>query len=96
MSHDPAPHVHENHFLCSADESLCAGHALLVLNSDSVEGDVLRRLWNQCGTHVCCDGGANRLHGVFGRDEKEKDDFIPNAIVGDLDSVRDDVKDFYK
>ena len=51
-------------------------------------------LWNSFECKICADGGANRL---FDQLEVEKRPlFIPNFIVGDLDSVRDEVKQFYR
>ena len=44
---------------------------------------------------VCADGGSNRLYEAFDNDE-DRVKYRPQAIVGDLDSVRHDVRDFYE
>eukprot|EP00347_Sterkiella_histriomuscorum_P000162 403376935 len=40
---------------------------------------------------LCADGGANRLY-----DYDQDHNFKPHAIIGDLDSIREDVKEFYE
>jgi thiamine pyrophosphokinase len=47
---------------------------------------------------VCCaDGGANRLYDLLADcGEAERSKYLPNAIVGDLDSVRVDVLSYYE
>lgn len=45
-------------------------------------------LWDKAKTRVCADGGANRVASYFeGKDFKK-----PNFVVGDFDSLRQDVK----
>lgn len=67
----------------------------------------MKKLWHQFGCVILADGAANRL---FDNDVSEGDDesaatentedpqhlFIPNAIIGDLDSIRDDVREYYR
>ena len=44
---------------------------------------------------VCADGGSNRLYDVF-NNERDRMKYRPHAIVGDLDSLRPDVRAFYE
>ncbi|KAJ7227132.1 thiamine pyrophosphokinase Thi80 [Mycena pura] len=69
-----------------------AGRALIILNQPFSEALVLR-LWSATQWHCCADGGANRLFDILGTARRSL--FIPDLIKGDLDSVRNDVKDFY-
>ena len=60
-------------------------------------------LWERSGLKVCADGGANRLFDqlpalVPGRGGGDRDlrlAYLPDVIVGDLDSLRDEVRAFY-
>ncbi|KAI9879847.1 MAG: hypothetical protein M1830_006870 [Pleopsidium flavum] len=70
-------------------------YALLLLNQPISNSAVFSEIC--CGAQyiVCADGGANRLRELHlssaGRDLCELD-----AICGDLDSIQDDVKDYYQ
>ncbi|KAN0060819.1 hypothetical protein ACQY0O_007478 [Thecaphora frezii] len=77
-------------------------HAVVLLNSPI--GDEQKhhfaRIWATAKYRFCADGAANRLVDTFGYDRF----FIgasdpvprPHAIVGDLDSVRPEVKEFFQ
>ena len=43
---------------------------------------------------ICAEGGANRLYDQVSPNLRTK--YIPEYIVGDLDSVRSEVQDFYR
>ena len=53
---------------------------------------------------VCCaDGGANRIYDLFASKESqdanpedERQNYIPNFIIGDLDSARPEVLQYYE
>lgn len=59
-------------------------------------------VWQRAVLRVCADGGANRLHdelpgmlpGESVADVRER--FLPDAIRGDLDSLRPDVLAYYR
>lgn len=76
--------------------------ALVVLNTkgDSESKQLLRHLWARAVLRVCADGGANRLYDSFNKDDNTADScrarFVPDVIVGDLDSLRPEVEEFYK
>ena len=74
--------------------------ALIILNSpiQNPPSPLFWKLWDMAEYRVCADGGANRLYdatiaiGIGTRDGRS---IVPNVIRGDLDSIRDDVKDHY-
>lgn len=51
--------------------------------------------------HMCADGGANRLFDELPSMVSDiaatetRDGFVPDTIIGDMDSIRDEVKAFY-
>ncbi|CAI5738161.1 unnamed protein product [Peronospora destructor] len=51
-------------------------------------------LWAHASLTVCADGGANRLYDRS-VEIQAQDIVIPHYIKGDLDSLRDDVREFY-
>jgi thiamine pyrophosphokinase len=51
--------------------------------------------WSNAHVTICADGGANRLYDRAIKVDAE-DLVIPQYIKGDLDSIRDDVKEFYR
>jgi thiamine pyrophosphokinase len=78
-------------------------------DSKSHESSLFERLWRASDVRVCADGGANRLYDATilpwsqfqGKDSpeentKESNPYLPNAIVGDLDSIRPEVRDHYQ
>ncbi|KAF2629109.1 thiamine pyrophosphokinase [Macroventuria anomochaeta] len=70
---------------------------LLILNQPITDFATFSRLWGHTNYHICADGGANRLHDMFKGDlEKQRDQYLPSIIHGDLDSLRDDVRAYYE
>lgn len=72
--------------------------ALVVLNTTDDESKaLLRQLWSRAALRVCADGGANRLYDSFGANPTgDRERYIPDMIVGDLDSLRPEVATFYE
>jgi hypothetical protein len=96
---------HINEFLRSSSElkasnknrEFTSTYALIVANSETVTAPVIRRIWNNFDYRICADGGANRLFdAIIDLDpDADRSLYVPNAIKGDLDSLRDDVRSFY-
>ena len=67
---------------------------LVVLNRP-MHFEPFKNLHLKCnGVFICADGGANRLFDST-RDECERSLLVPHFIIGDMDSIRSDVKEYY-
>lgn len=88
--------IHFNEFLVSNYTDGKEGYSnhLIILNSKSFCPKLTVAIWNNCKYKICADGGANRLFDALDVQEREK--YIPDYIIGDLDSVRNDVALFYQ
>ncbi|BGP44608.1 thiamine pyrophosphokinase [Rhodotorula kratochvilovae] len=82
-------------------------NALIILNSPLPPQPVFRRLWTAASLRFCADGGANRLYDRFVRGKDRADDWdeqvdgdealwLPDLVLGDLDSLRDDARRYYE
>ncbi|VEU23970.1 DEKNAAC105286 [Brettanomyces naardenensis] len=81
-------------FLRPSDDSSHL-QCLLILNQPiRLDTAFFTNLWNSTSLHICADGGANRLL-EYSRIHPALEKCIPDYIIGDLDSLKDDVKDFY-
>ncbi|KZT07631.1 thiamine pyrophosphokinase [Laetiporus sulphureus 93-53] len=86
----------------SFSPSLDRQYSLIILNQP-FSVPLLSRLWKASTWRCCADGGANRLHDVLknqasvserlGWDARSL--YLPDLIKGDLDSLRDDVREYY-
>lgn len=61
--------------------------AIIIANGTSLKKESLTAFLSECDYIVCADGGLNNLVGTK---------YIPNAILGDFDSVKENVLDEYK
>ncbi|KAJ3218747.1 hypothetical protein HDU67_004267 [Dinochytrium kinnereticum] len=68
--------------------------ALIMLNQPLGALSWLERMWMATSIHLCADGGANRLFDLCGDDETRRR-FLPDRILGDLDSLRNEVKNVH-
>ncbi|KAI5964094.1 THI80 [Candida pseudojiufengensis] len=80
-------------YLTSTTKQSVSKNVLLILNQKFTID--LNSIWNHCELVVCADGGANRLYNYF-KDEQLRSKYIPNYIVGDFDSISEEVKDYYE
>ncbi|QPG75685.1 hypothetical protein FOA43_003044 [Brettanomyces nanus] len=68
---------------------------LLILNQEiHLPFKFFDRLWKSTSIRICADGGANRLYN-YSRQNSVLNEYTPNYIVGDLDSLIDPVRDYY-
>ncbi|KAF9565226.1 thiamine pyrophosphokinase Thi80 [Agrocybe pediades] len=66
--------------------------ALIILNQP-ISLYLLKSVWSTTQWHCCADGGANRLYDALLPLEREE--FLPDLIKGDLDSIRPEVSEYY-
>ncbi|KAK3312165.1 thiamine pyrophosphokinase [Apodospora peruviana] len=73
-----------------------AGFALIVLNQPLAlyHMGLIKELWKNAFIRVAADGGANQLYDVAGEHGDECFDDL-RIIIGDLDSLRDDVRSYF-
>ncbi|KAJ2002706.1 thiamine pyrophosphokinase [Coemansia thaxteri] len=76
-----------------ADQEL----ALLILNQPIPHADksLFRELWARAKHRICVDGGGNRLY-ELGIKAGALEAYVPDAIVGDLDSLLEQPRAYYK
>ena len=71
---------HYNNFL-SADGQMLGempeSKSLVMINSATMDIELVRRLWRYCDYKICADGGANRL--FDGLSSSEVADYVPGA-----------------
>ncbi|KAJ2520448.1 thiamine pyrophosphokinase [Coemansia sp. RSA 1939] len=71
--------------------------ALFILNEPIPDSGckVFESVWSRSNYRVCVDGGGNRLYD-FCKDQGALDKFVPDVIVGDLDSIQETTRAFYE
>jgi thiamine pyrophosphokinase len=88
----------DTHYYCSPflDDVDRVYHktALIILNSPIKKppSPIFQKLWHLSSFRVCADGGANRLYDATSGSLE----YLPDLIIGDLDSLRDEVRDYFK
>lgn len=94
---DPSP------FLLPSSRNDAPRYAMVLLNSpiDARQIGHFRHLWSSASLRLCADGAANRLLDCFGTAAFESQNGsaavpLPNAILGDLDSIRSDTQHFFE
>ena len=88
---------HVNEFLSttSKKDDFASIYILILLNSDTFDANIVAEIWNNFSHTICADGGANRLYDCA-PSSNDRSKYIPHAIVGDLDSLRPEVRQFYR
>lgn len=83
---------------------------LVILNQRIIDRNIFEKLWDYSKFHIflckqhktnlkasiriCADGASNRLYDFFETDTERKK-HVPDFLVGDMDSSRSEVIDFY-
>lgn len=70
--------------------------ALLILNQAIGTPNLFLKLWNKYPLRVCADGGANRLYELFEKNEDARSKYLPDYIIGDFDSLKPHVGEYYQ
>ncbi|KAG7665863.1 THI80 [[Candida] subhashii] len=84
-----------NFLLPTTDSNFSTQNQALIILNQKIDVDIIN-IWHKCELIVCADGGANRLFDYFNDyDSLPRSKYIPQYIVGDLDSIRPDVSDYY-
>ncbi|CAO3627075.1 unnamed protein product [Cunninghamella blakesleeana] len=68
---------------------------LIILNQPLTRLDTFTRLWNNATLKVVADGGSNCLYDAFKGDSQKLEKYLPDQILGDLDSIRPEVESYY-
>ncbi|GAA5847829.1 hypothetical protein JCM5353_000215 [Sporobolomyces roseus] len=96
-----------SNFLVHSDQARQT--ALIILNTPLPPQPLFRKIWQTAARiRYCADGGANRLYDRFvkGKGKAENEDWtaededeerwLPDLVLGDLDSLKPDVKKYYE
>ena len=73
------------------------GDTLLILNQEiDIPFALFKYIWDARPLRVCADGAANRLFEFISKEPlAQLSDYVPNYIVGDLDSITEETRDYY-
>lgn len=97
--HPPAEYLHVTDYISGQSTEDNCKHFLVVLNY--VLPKFTPCVWSRARLRICADGGANRLFddlpGQFPNESADsvRKRFVPDVIIGDLDSLRPEVRAFY-
>ena len=72
--------------------------ACIVLNCPLIAHDILSSMFAKFQSRICADGGSNVIYDTFPSVVLEPglSAYMPDAVVGDLDSIRLEVRSFFE
>lgn len=101
--------LYKSPFLADGVEENNPKMALVVLNTPIRQppSPLFQYLWKKASFRICADGGANRLYHAsrqgqqaatsnIDHDEEKVEEYLPDVIRGDLDSLLPAVSDYYQ
>jgi len=91
---EPTNHLIDNRYLDTFERAPNTEVFIIYLNRP-FDLDVLCSLHHISSYTIMADGAANRFHDIY-QNRTFKHEFIPHALVGDFDSIRSDVINFYR
>ncbi|EJS41675.1 thi80p [Saccharomyces arboricola H-6] len=70
---------------------------LLILNQKiDIPKPLFYKIWKLHDLKVCADGAANRLYDYLNDDESIRTKYLPDYIIGDLDSLSEKIFNYYR
>ncbi|KAI8144862.1 thiamine pyrophosphokinase 1-like protein [Fennellomyces sp. T-0311] len=88
------------HHLCPTNifmrDAKIKQYALIIVNQPIYHLPTFERLWANATLRYCADGGSNRLFEAYKHDPNKREQYLPDEIRGDLDSMRPDVRAYYE
>lgn len=94
----PLSNILNSHAPISIHASVILLTASIILNVPTLQQDILESILAKSNLKICADGGSNVLYDarpLFSENDSVRD-ILPDVIIGDLDSIRDDVRAFYE
>ena len=85
--------IHSLKFLDQPLHSKAVPTYLILLNR-KIKKELFRFMHSRCTDLICTDGGANHLYEAFKEEDLAR--YTPHTVIGDFDSIKDDVKEFYR
>jgi thiamine pyrophosphokinase len=80
----------------TASFGLIAIGACILINAPLVSHQVLVNILSQSPLRICADGGSNVMYDTISSGScPECERMLPHIVIGDLDSIRDDVREFF-
>lgn len=93
---DPSKYSHKLDLKGCIQPANKARSVLLILNQRINVSTLFLKLWGQVKLRVCADGGANRLYEFFKDDRLARARYLPDYIIGDFDSLKPEVEQYYR
>eukprot|EP00041_Stephanoeca_diplocostata_P009400 m.144813 g.144813 ORF g.144813 m.144813 type:complete len:102 (-) comp17722_c1_seq14:314-619(-) len=67
------------------------GQSATIMLNMPLDFQVYDMFWKATSIHICADGGTNRLFDSMTECPQKRNEYLPDFIVGDFDSIRPEV-----